>query len=225
MSIERVQKADVDQLLVYLNSQQDMLLALIKHYRSDITGPLPHLNLEVSSKGEFLELNYHDKQGKRESVKIELDPPLKTYRETRGRVLAMRDVAFKALGVPENPTIKTFTFPPAFPLFVPIICLMALQAFTVLAPIGTPVAEWIRGMVRHWGGPNFLMATVWFLVFMHSAESLYTLHLCNKHDTPFVEKIKWVVATLAFGYPVWTEFRTRVQKARMEAIYSREKSK
>ncbi len=24
----------------------------------------------------------------------------------------------------------------------------------------------------------------------HSAESLYTLHLCNKHDTPFVEKVK-----------------------------------
>ncbi|KAJ9123228.1 hypothetical protein QFC22_001423 [Naganishia vaughanmartiniae] len=196
------------QVCSHFNKYPDVLIAIIKHLHPDkLTGPIEQTKLDIPANNHVV-INFVS--GKTyNSLDITLDPPIKDINDGYKRILALRDEAWLALDIPLSPKVIRFVAPPFFPSAF-LAALILLQGYTILTPVDAPyssLAKLIRGTVNQLVGHWFLPATVLLLVGAHSVEAIYMYLLCNQHRVPTDVKVKWVLATLALGFPVWKEFK------------------
>jgi len=156
-------------------------------------------------------LKYKLRDSKAEkTVKVSFDPQLSSYDEVKPRLLSMKLDAEESLGMTPRPQLKSFRLP------VTLILRTALPILAlVYTTFGGEQISWLRNAV---GGQRTLWWIWAFLIATHALESVYTAHLCRKHRTGLFHGLLYVVGTLLFGFPIWTDMRRRIQKLRIESI-------
>ncbi|KAL0948281.1 hypothetical protein HGRIS_010874 [Hohenbuehelia grisea] len=157
------------------------------------------------------------KSGGQNVVTIPLDPPLSGYGEVKLRLLEMKAEAQEGLGMIQAPQLKAFHLPSAvlktlFPILALIYC--TLYSPEKSSPLFVP-ARFILPLV----GGDYTVKLAWItVVLLHGLESFYTYSLCKKHKTGFFVGAAYVIATLLFGFPVWTDMRKRIQTMRIDSV-------
>ncbi|THG96528.1 hypothetical protein EW026_g5322 [Hermanssonia centrifuga] len=209
-------------LCMYMSNHPDTLVSYVRHY-AHIPHTVSSAQLSsISSTG--MTLTYATTAQEKNTVVVPFDPPLKGYDEVKGRMMQMKAEAEEALGMMKAPHITSFTVPPG--LWRTALMMLAL-IYTTFSPSPSsspfdlpwvPVlvypATWIRTAL-----PSGSLAWIWgFMISVHALESLYTLSLCRKHHTGVVVGAMYVLATFAFGFPVFVDFRKRVQAIRIDSI-------
>ena len=118
---------------------------------------------------------------------------------------------------------------------------MTLLCYCTFAPRGTnsPWFQPAEALVTFAGGERSVKYS-WIIVFvLHPLETIYTYVLCRRHKTPFLVGVSspfvfvrqlpdpralyqaaYILGTLALGYPMWSDFRRRVQAARINSVKS-----
>ncbi|KAF7361503.1 DUF2470 domain-containing protein [Mycena sanguinolenta] len=54
----------------------------------------------------------------------------------------------------------------------------------------------------------------WIAIGLHGLESLYTLSLCVRHKVPFMVSLKYWLATVFIGFPVWMDLHRRIKSGK-----------
>ncbi|KAF7340790.1 DUF2470 domain-containing protein [Mycena sanguinolenta] len=55
---------------------------------------------------------------------------------------------------------------------------------------------------------------LWIVIGLHGLESLYTLSLCVRHKAPFMVSLKYWIATVIIGFPVWMDLHRRIKSGK-----------
>jgi len=204
-------------LRTYMSNHPDTLVAYAKWHGKVAEDVTKAQMTAIDSKGMTLRCELHS--GANKTVAIPFDPPLSGYDEVKPRLLAMRAEAQQALGMTQTPQITSFRIPPDLLI---TLCFMSLLIYCTFAPRGTD-SLWFRpaeALVTFAGGERSVTYS-WIIVFVaHPLESVYTFILCRRHKTPFLVGLAYVLGTIALGYPMWADFRRRVQAARISSIKS-----
>jgi len=157
--------------------------------------------------------------GEKISIRIEFEPPLSGYEEVKPRLLSMKANAEEALGMVPVPQITKFTITSRAWLVTG--ALMTLLTYVTLSPPLSSVVpsylyagSFIRGIV----GDGAVKLAWGIVVVTHTAESLYTAKLVQRHGTPFGVGAMYILGTLLFGFPAWIELKKNVQAARIDSI-------
>jgi hypothetical protein len=123
------------------------------------------------------------------TIRIAFEPPLSGYEEVKPRLLSLKLDAEESLGMVPRPHISSFRIPKQ--VFTQTGPLMAFLLYTTY---GTSEAiNWLRVNV---GGQRTIIGVWWFVVIVHSLESLYTLVLCRRHRTGWVNGVSAFAAAL-----------------------------
>ncbi|KII84861.1 hypothetical protein PLICRDRAFT_179191 [Plicaturopsis crispa FD-325 SS-3] len=204
-------------LKMYMSNHPDTLVAYVRHF-GKVTDPTITGAEMTAIESKSMTLTYKRKNGQSNVVKVPFNPPLSGYDEVKPRLLGMKAEAQEALGMIKAPQITTFHLPlSVWRLGV----LMALLVYCTLAGTAystSPLFAPGRQLVGAVGGWVTVKISWWILGVAHSLEALYTTSLVWRHNAPFPVAAKWVLSTLAFGYPTWSELRKRIQAARIESV-------
>ena len=139
----------------------------------------------------------------------------------------MKAIAQENLGMIRAPSITSFEFPSKAYLHALVIGAFSFVRFFPEAGIAQPVLK-VLGLVH-------IKRALQLVAFFHVLESLYTLVLCKRHKTGLVVGVGrsfsclseslltvlqalYVISTLACGYPIWSDLRRRIQKARIDSV-------
>ncbi|KAI0324280.1 hypothetical protein GY45DRAFT_1365151 [Cubamyces sp. BRFM 1775] len=204
-------------LCMYMSNHPDTLVSYVRYWGKVTEHVVSAKMTAIDTKG--MNLTYQTKAGATKEVRVSFDPPLSGYEEVKPRLMTMKADAEEELGMVPAPQITSFRFNKRM---IHTAVLMAALIYTTYAP--TPdspsyspffaPANTLRTIIPPW-----TLQFSWSLVVvLHGLESLYTLYLCKKHRTGFIVGVQYWLATLALGFPVFTDMRRQVQDARIESI-------
>ncbi|KAI0773104.1 hypothetical protein BD413DRAFT_603516 [Trametes elegans] len=204
-------------LCMYMSNHPDTLVSYVRYWGKVTEHVVSAKMTAIDTKG--MNLTYTTKGGATKEVRVAFDPPLAGYEEVKPRLMGMKADAEEELGMVPAPQISSFRLNSK--MWYTAV-LMVWLIYSTFAP--TPdspnysalyaPANALRAIL-----PQGMFTFAWSLVFgFHGLESLYTLYLCKKHRTPFFVGLQYWLATLALGYPVFSDMRHQVQEARIESI-------
>ncbi|KAJ3486902.1 hypothetical protein NLI96_g3902 [Meripilus lineatus] len=206
-------------LCMYMSNHPDTLVSYVRHW-GKIKEKVTNAQMTgIDTKGMTLTYTVGASKDVKKTVRVVFNPPLSGYDEVKPRLMNMKVDAEEALGMAKAPQLSTFHITPR--VFQTGVMIAAL-VYTTFSPAPTSpsyhpaytVASWVQNAL-----PDGVLKACWiFMVTVHVLESFYTLSLCRKHRTPFLVGTGYVIGTLVFGYPIWTEMRRRVQAARIDSI-------
>ena len=207
-------------LKMYMSSHPDTLVAYCKFYGKvkEAISSAEMSHIECKS----MTLGYTTKDGKKDSVVIPIQPPLRGYEDVKPRLLEMKAKAQEGLGMIKAPQITSYQFPlkEASQISVAMLWLVYCTIGTGPNPPATPVPgfwEPGRAVVGLLGGRIAVTLAWWTVGVFHSLEALYTASLCRKH-TGFVVGSLYTMTTLVFGFPGFVSLRKRIQAARIDSV-------
>ncbi|KAI5455397.1 hypothetical protein NCC49_000210 [Naganishia albida] len=209
----------------HFNKYPDVLMAIVKHLHPEASNSISHCKLGIPA-NNHVTINFVDGQVPN-SLDITLDPPIKDVSHGYKRMLAMRNEAWLALGIPPRPQVSRFVPPPLNPSGF-LVALIALQAYTILTPVHSRysyLANIIRGTVTQLVGAWFLPFSMMILVGAHTVEAIYMYLLCNEHRVPTDVKVKYVLATACVGFPALQEFKAETSRLRLNAMHKPSKGR
>ncbi|KAG8763538.1 hypothetical protein FRC12_008515 [Ceratobasidium sp. 428] len=162
-------------LCQYMTHHQDTLVAYVKYF-GQVKGDVTSARMTaIDSKSMSLE---YVEDGKTQTTRLLIEPPLEIYDEVKPRLIAMKEEALEGLGMIENPVVKVYRLPDAH-LGLPIVGLMSLLIYTTFAASHSLGAQ-IRLAV---GGMSTIKAIWGFVTVTHLGESVYMAGLCKRHKT------------------------------------------
>ncbi|RDB18392.1 hypothetical protein Hypma_000356 [Hypsizygus marmoreus] len=201
-------------LRMYMSSHPDTLVAYAKWF-GKVTESITSAEM-TSIDSKSMTLTCTLTAGAKKEVRIPIDPPLNGYDDVKPRLLEMKAIAQENLGMIKTPRITGFVLPFNIlqsGLIVTTILYFALAPLSNPSPIFEP-ARYVAGAIGS-KTVNYIAYTVGVA---HILESLYTFTLCRKHQTGFLTGAAYVLSTFVFGFPIWTDFRKRVQSARINSV-------
>ncbi|KII84863.1 hypothetical protein PLICRDRAFT_167267 [Plicaturopsis crispa FD-325 SS-3] len=205
-------------LRMYMSNHPDTLVAYVRHF-GKVTDPTI-IGAEMTAiESKSMTLTYKRKNGQSNVVKVPFNPPLSGYDEVKPRLLGMKAEAQEALGMIKAPQITAFHFPTTgvwgVGAFLGVLVYSTLAGTTYIA---SPLFAPGRQLVGALGGWATVQALCWMTAVGHSLGALYTTTLVRRHRAPFPVAAKWILCTLALGFPGWLELRKRIQAARIESV-------
>ncbi|KAF9467579.1 hypothetical protein BDZ94DRAFT_1185309 [Collybia nuda] len=201
-------------LRMYMSNHPDTLVAYAKWY-GKVNEPISSAEMtEIDSKS--MTLGCTMKTGEKKVVRITLNPPLSGYDDVKPRLLEMKAIAQENLGMIKTPTISSFQWPGEV---LGSGLLVGTIAYFALSPSNSSFSPFALAQIGYnkIGRTPFTYA-LYFVYVTHVLESMYTFTLCRKHKTGFFVGSAYVLATLVFGFPIWSDFRKRVQAARIDSV-------
>jgi len=199
-------------LCTYMSNHPDTLVAYVRH-QGKVTEEVQSAKMtSIDQQGMTLSYKLAASPSTEQSLRVKFDPPLSGYDEVKPRLLSMKLDAEESLSMVPRPQIKSFHLPIKEIVTKP----GPLMVFLIYTTYGTSKGiTWLRNAV---GGERTIVGVWWFVVVVHGLEGLYTLHLCRKHRTGFVNGLLFVLCTLLVGAPIWVSLRQRIQRMRIESI-------
>ena len=146
-------------------------------------------------------LNCLLKNGTKKNVRVPIEPPLSGYNDVKHRLLEMKAVAQEGLGmvrpnmIPvveslivvriqiKTPVIRTFEYPSKVTIGIIIPLAFAYLGYT---PANSTHPFFLPAQVAAPYVGNVPKAFLKGYFGIHAVETLYTLRLCQKHQTGFV---------------------------------------
>ncbi|TDL16053.1 hypothetical protein BD410DRAFT_795783 [Rickenella mellea] len=206
-------------LCMYMSNHPDTLVAYVRHFGKVKEVVSSARMASIDSNGMALEyvLKGDGPKDANRSVRVEFDPPLSGYEEVKPRLLGMTADAQESLGMTKRPQINSFHLPrQAIMTVIPMIALFYVTASTYYPASNTLFAP---GRYTHRAVGDIALQWIWGItITLHSLEALYTIALCRRHRTPFIVGFQYVFATFLCGFPIFTDLRKRIQKARIDSI-------
>ncbi|KAJ7074749.1 hypothetical protein C8F01DRAFT_1101682 [Mycena amicta] len=205
-------------LKMYMSSHPDTLVAFAKWY-GKVTEQITSAEMSaIDTKSMTLTCTLKDGSKKVSVVKIE--PPLRNYDDVKPRLLEMKAISQEGLGMIKKPRITVFKWPSrGIPFGIFLYTFIPYGAF---APVGDAPYLIPAQFIRQYLSPLPFKAAFGFLLVVHFIESLYTLHLCQKHGAGYEVMMAYWLSTMLFGMPVWKGLRKRIQKARIDSVMKME---
>ncbi|KAJ3875246.1 hypothetical protein F5051DRAFT_357414 [Lentinula edodes] len=202
-------------LRMYMSSHPDTLVAYAKWY-GEISEPISSAEMSAIDT-KSMTLSCKMKNGSTKEVRVAIDPPMTGYDDVKPRLLEMKAIAQEGLGMIKTPKITSFQFPSAAlrVLFImyPILAYFAYVPVNDPSPLFLParlLGTYVGSSVGYW--------LLWSVNATHVLEAVYTWSLCRRHETGFFVGTLYILATIACGYPIWTDLRKRIQNARIESV-------
>ncbi|KZS95268.1 hypothetical protein SISNIDRAFT_543608 [Sistotremastrum niveocremeum HHB9708] len=199
-------------LCTYMSNHPDTLVAYVRHQG----GVSEHVtSAQMTAIDQKAMTLVYKVKGKDEKItkRVAFDPPLSGYDEVKPRLLGMKLDAEESLGMIPRPQLKPFQFPLRALYLAPLLILLI---YTTYAPESrSHLGYWLRRMV---GGPKVVWGIWIFVYVVHVLEALYTVSLCRKYRTGWVDGLLYTGGTLLFGFAIWSDMRQRVQKMRIDSI-------
>jgi hypothetical protein len=161
------------------------------------------------------------KDGSLKTVQIAIEPPLSGYDEVKPRLIKMKADAQEGLGMLKVPQISTFRLPPGAAISAGLIMLLCYCTYFP-RDSDSLLFRPARSLWTMIGGDRALRIAWAVLLIPHALESLYTFTLCRRHRTGLVTGAAYVLSTVLFGFPIWSDFRKRVQDARIASVMKAE---
>ncbi|KAJ4490963.1 hypothetical protein J3R30DRAFT_3427642 [Lentinula aciculospora] len=202
-------------LRMYMSSHPDTLVAYAKWY-GKISEPISSAEMSaIDTKGMTLSCKMRD--GSTKDVRVVIDPPMTGYDDVKPRLLEMKALAQEGLGMIKTPRITSFQFPTA--ALKVLFVVYPILAYFAYAPVDDPsllflparlLATYVGSSVGYW--------LFWSVNVTHVFEAIYTWSLCRRHETGLFVGTVYILATLVFGYPIWTDLRKRIQNARIGSV-------
>ena len=122
------------------------------------------------------------KSGEKQSTTIIFSPPLAGYEAVKPRLLEMKAIAQENLGMIRAPHITSFEFP--LPEGYWLLAAIGALSFLTFYP-ETSLTNPVTNML----GRSSIQRAFQITVVIHALESLYTLSLCRRHKTGFVNGV------------------------------------
>lgn len=199
-------------LCTYMSNHPDTLVAYVRHQGKVMEEVQSAKMTSIDQQAMTLSYKLTASPSTEQTLRITFDPSLTGYDEVKPRLLSMKLDAEESLGMVPRPQIKSFHLP----IKQIATHVGPLMLFLIYTTYGTSKQiNWLRNIV---GGERTIVGVWWFVVVVHGLESLYTLHLCRKHRTGFVNGLLFVFCTLLVGAPIWVSMRQRIQRMRIESI-------
>ena len=195
-------------LCQYMSHHQDTLVAYVKYF-GQVKGDVTSARMTaIDSKSMTLA---YVVDGKTETTRLLIEPPIEVYDEVKPRLIAMREEALEGVGMTEQPVVSVYRVPK---IALTTLGLMAGLVYTTFA--GSPsLGAQLRSAV---GGAPVIKAIWGFVAVTHIGESVYMAALCKRHKTGVPLGSLWVLSVVALGFPFWLEFRRIVQQERIASI-------
>ncbi|EAU81699.1 hypothetical protein CC1G_02715 [Coprinopsis cinerea okayama7 len=218
-------------LCMYMSSHPDTLVAYAKWY-GKVEEPISGAKMTaIDSKSITLQCTPKSKPNEQFQVVVPINPPLKGYDDIKPRLLEMKAIAQEGLGMIKAPKIRTYEFPITSGT-VSAAIFVGLSALAYLVPDEATLENsgWTEGLkalgpfllpfwkARELVGADKLATNFWSILVVHAFESLYTIHLCRKHSTGFLVGAQYALSTVAFGWPIWSNLRRRIQNERIDSV-------
>jgi len=204
-----------DFLKMYMSNHPDTLVAYAKWF-GKVQETIDSAEMSVID-SRSMTLTCTLKGGERKVVRVPLEPPLSGYEEVKPRLLEMKAEAQEGLGMIQAPQLKSFHLP--FDAIYSAMLVLALVYFTLHLQYPTDPVFSLAGMILpHIGGQLSVWIAWATVVITHVLEAVYTFSLCKNHRTGFFVGAGYVIATLLFGFPIWSNMRKRIQAMRIDSV-------
>ncbi|KAF8067983.1 hypothetical protein FPV67DRAFT_1167754 [Lyophyllum atratum] len=201
-------------LRMYMSNHPDTLVAYANWF-GKVTEPITSAEMTaIDSKSMTLTCTM--KAGVKKEVRIPIEPPLNGYDDVKPRLLEMKAIAQEKLGMIKTPRITSFRLP-SEALASAVVVGALLYLYLAPKDGSSPLYEPAR-MVDSVLGPKPVTYILGAIGVAHVFESMYTFVLCRRHSTGFFTGAAYLMATMAFGFPIWSDFRKRVQAARIGSV-------
>ncbi|OBZ73308.1 hypothetical protein A0H81_06761 [Grifola frondosa] len=206
-------------LCMYMSNHPDTLVSYVKYW-GKVTASVTSAQMNaIDTKGMTLSYKTKDSGDAKKEVRVVFDPPLAGYAEVKPRLLNMKVEAEESLGMTRAPQITTFRMTPRVLQTATLISLLIYTTFSPTPSSPLYSSLFAPGYALQSALSPWVIPSTWgFMSIVHALESLYTLSLCKKHRTGFIVGAQYVLATLVFGYPIFTDMRHQVQAARIDSI-------
>ncbi|KAJ6510704.1 hypothetical protein C8R45DRAFT_964920 [Mycena sanguinolenta] len=113
--------------------------------------------------------------------------------------------------------IPSFKLPPdGLPAAVLLFTVVPYGAFAPSPSTGGPLSSFLipAQFIRSYVSQKWFGYVWWIALTLHGLESLYTLSLCVRHKAPFMVSLKYWIATVVIGYPVWMDLHRRIESGK-----------
>jgi len=205
---------------MYMSNHKDTLACYVIYYGKVTNTKITSAEMTgIDSRGMDISYKTPSSGDEKISIRIGFEPPLSGYEEVKPRLLSMKAHAAEALGMAPVPRITKFTITSRAWLVTG--ALMTLLTYVTLSPPLSSVVPshlYAGSFIRDIVGDGVVKLAWGIVVVTHTAESLYTAKLVKRHGTPFGVGAMYILGTLFFGFPAWTELKKNVQEARIDSI-------
>jgi len=201
-------------LRMYMSNHPDTLVAYAKWYGkvNEVITSAEMSAIDTKS----MTLTCTMKGGSKKDVRVPIDPPLSGYEDVKPRLLEMKALAQEGLGMIKAPKITSFDLPSKYVCVTGFVC-TAILYLHFIQNLSISSLFFIPGDAQP-TVQSFLKFSAWFILVVHSLESLYTFSLCWKHSTGFLVGALYVLSTIACGFSIWINLRKRIQAARIDSV-------
>ncbi|KAJ7280056.1 hypothetical protein C8J57DRAFT_1464489 [Mycena rebaudengoi] len=201
-------------LSVYMSRDPDTLVGYAKWY-GKVSEVITSAEMTaIDSKSMTLACTLTS--GTKQTVVVDIHPPLTSYEEVKSRLLEMKAISQEGLGMIISPKITSFQLPSTG--MGTAALLFGFLPYSAFCPdIGSPICVPAQ-FLHSWIGPTTIQILFGGIVVVHIAEAMYAMYLCRKHKAGALVTVKYMAATFFMGYVVWQDLRKRIQSARINSV-------